>query len=372
MLEKGRISVRQLAVLLLLAEIGDMILVFPSVVTSFAHQDAWIYSFAGIPLGLLVVIIMVRLYKFRPQYTIIESLQDVIGKWLGSFIGLCYLLFYFISATVYVREVGDFITTQVLPQTPVRVINLLFVAILGWGLIHGLETIARSSEILMPVVILFLLLLILFLLPQANPAHLQPIMGINFFKGMQSMLVSVSYPFGELIVFLMILPYVKEQPHMLRDALLTTLIGGILLSVTVLMSILVIGPLLTEHSVYATFVLSQKIQIGEFLERIEAFMATAWVISTYVKCLLYYYAFTLATAQLFKLRDYRPFIMPFALLLYGMAFIISPNIKHYTTVVVPYINELDLTYGLVLPIMLLGVYWIKDRLNSADTLGSRQ
>lgn len=48
MIEKGRLTVRQLASLMFLCTIGEQILVFPSMITSYAHQDAWLSALLGV------------------------------------------------------------------------------------------------------------------------------------------------------------------------------------------------------------------------------------------------------------------------------------------------------------------------------------
>ncbi|WP_313638102.1 GerAB/ArcD/ProY family transporter [Paenibacillus sp.] len=52
-------------------------------------------------------------------------------------------------------------------------------------------------------------------------------------------------------------------------------------------------------------------------------MATAWIISTYFKTAIYYYALTLGTAKLFKLKSHRPLIIPTGFLLFGMSQLIA-------------------------------------------------
>ena len=107
----------------------------------------------------------------------------------------------------------------------------------------------------------------------------------------QGILVSVTYPVGEAIAILMILPYTARQAHRTRDVIAAVGLGNLMLAMLVTISLLVLGAFLTQHSIYASFILSQKISIGGFFERIEAIMATSWLISTYFKAMIYFYAF---------------------------------------------------------------------------------
>ncbi len=177
MLEKGRITVRQLIVLILLTQIGDLILVYPAVITSYAHQDAWISSLIGIPFGLLTIWIILRVYKMQPGKSLIEGLFSGLGKWLGALVSIWYLFYFLILTATVTREAGDFLTTQIIINTPLRIVHLLFVLILIWAVSHGIESLARSGELFLPLVALFVLFLIVFIIPQGDPDRLRPVFG---------------------------------------------------------------------------------------------------------------------------------------------------------------------------------------------------
>lgn len=362
MLEKGKISVRQFAVLIFMCEVGDMILIYPAVTSAFSKQDGWISALLGIPLGLGILWIMLKLYEFYPKLNLVESTRRILGPWFGPVVSLCYLAFFLLAGATFIREVGDFMTTQLFENTPIRYINLLFVLILIWGLFQGLEPIARSAEIFLPVYLFFYAILFMCLLPEIDFARLKPLFGSGGSHIFHGTLLATAYPFGELCVFLMIMPYVTRQPHMRRDALLSAFSAGILLTAIVFLSLTVLGAFFTEHNIYASYILSQKINIGMFVQRIEALIASAWVISTYFKTILYFYAFVLGMAHIFYMRDYKPLIWPASFMLYGLSILIAPNILFYIKTIVPYWVDWDLTYSFVIPVMLIAVYYARKKL----------
>ena len=55
MLENGKISLRQLGILVTLFTVGDAILVLPSVMALESKEDAWIAAILGTGIGLLVI-----------------------------------------------------------------------------------------------------------------------------------------------------------------------------------------------------------------------------------------------------------------------------------------------------------------------------
>ncbi|MEK5236014.1 endospore germination permease [Paenibacillus sp. FSL L8-0470] len=361
-LEKDQISTAQMIVLGLFTLIGDMALVYPSIMTAGAHEDAWIAGLISIPLGLATLKLMITTANIDPNKTIIELSQQILGKWVGGAVALSYLIFFLIAASTYVREIEDFMCTQVYEATPGGVIRFMAIFLLVYGLRLGLETLGRAAQIFLPFFTVFLIGLLALLIPDMRIEQIYPIMNTPFPDLLHTVFFGVFYPFGELCVFLMVYPYAKKQSNTSRDIFIALVIGGVGLNLILFLSLTVLGAYFSEHNFYAAYILAQRINIGNFLQRLEALMATTWIISTYFKTALYFYAFVLGTAQLLKLKSYRPLIFPVAFLLYGLTHLIAKDIIFYVKEVPAYWVDWDFTYSIVFPLMLLIVYHIKKRI----------
>ena len=112
MLEMGKISGRQLMVLVVLYTIGDSILVLPTIVTAEAKQDAWISGLLAIALGpLMMTFLYQSLAKCFPDLTVIEFSEKILGIWIGKFVAFLFVIYFFMTASTYLREIGDFVNT---------------------------------------------------------------------------------------------------------------------------------------------------------------------------------------------------------------------------------------------------------------------
>ncbi|MEK3706224.1 endospore germination permease [Paenibacillus sp. FSL R7-0198] len=367
MLEQGRLGTRQLTTLTFMMVVGDMMLIYPSVITSYAKQDSWICAFIGVPLGMALMAMILKLCSMHPEKNLVQMARSILGFWPGTFFSCFYLFFFIIGASTHTREVGDFMTTQIFPYTPIRIIILMFVIVIAWGVSHGLEAMGRSSELLMPVVIVFIVVLAVCLLPQIDTRNLKPVSDTSVVSISQGILVSIIYPIGEVVPIMMILPYVAKQAHRTRDVIIAAGLGSLVLATLVTISLLVLGAFLTQHNIYASFVLSQKISIGGFFERIEAIMASSWLISTYFKAMIYLYAFIVGCAELFKLKQYQILVLPASLLIFGLANLISPSITFIVITIVPYWVDWDTTLGIILPGCLLLIQLLKSYRTSSVT-----
>ncbi|TFE26626.1 GerAB/ArcD/ProY family transporter [Cohnella luojiensis] len=361
MLENGKIGVRQLTILVILISIGDAILVLPSIPAIEAKQDAWISVVIGLAIGLPIVYLLTIVGKLYPGLTVVEYNEKILGTWLGKAISLFFLSYLFFSAAAHLRESSDFMITNIMPETPIMAINILFLGIIVMGARLGLETLTRTAEILFPWFILLLLMFILFLIPQADIKNMLPVLGEGIKPVIRGSIASAAFPFAELVVFLMVFPYVNQTNRIRRSFLLGALLGGIVLIAIVALSILVLGADLVARNIYPSFFMAKKISIGNFLERVEAILAIIWFISIYFKITLYYYAFNLGLAQTLKLREYRFLTLPSGMILLLLSLMVAPNITYYNEVISKYWPNLDFTYSILLPLLLLGVYALRKK-----------
>lgn len=265
-----------------------MALIYPLTMVADSRQDAWIASLISLPLSLAGMLIPLKIHHLFPQMNLIELNHKILGKWIGTAFNLFYLFFFLMASAIYIREIEDFMCTHIFEATPGAVFRSMTLFLIVYGLRLGLETVARAAEIFLPLFILFFAALMILLVPQVQLENLLPIMNTPMPKLLHSVLFGVSYPFGEMIVFLMVLPYVKQNKHTKRDLVLIMIIGAAVLNLILFLSLTVPGAYLSEHHFYAAYILAQKINIANFLQRIEALMAIVWVITTYFKTALYF------------------------------------------------------------------------------------
>lgn len=93
MLEKGRLGTRALATLTFMMVVGDMMMIYPSVITSYAKQNAWICALIGVPIGMLLMAMFLKLGKAYPDKNLIAISRSILGFWPGTLVGCFYLYF---------------------------------------------------------------------------------------------------------------------------------------------------------------------------------------------------------------------------------------------------------------------------------------
>jgi spore germination protein KB len=357
--QKGIISDSQFSILVLLNTIGSTILILPAGLANEAKQDAWIPAILGVGFGLLVIRLYNALGTIYPQMTLVEYSRKILGKWMGTTVSIGFIWFSFIGATTLIWLMGNFLVTQIMPESPTISLHIFFVIIVIMGVRLGLETIARSAEIFLPWVGLFFLLLVLLPIPDSNLENIQPMFDSEVKPIMRGALSFFSVATLPLILFHMIVPNGQRSRETNKAFYVGSMLGGIVLISITLLTVLVLGPNLTADNVYPSFTLAKKVGIKGVLERIEVIMAILWFITIYYKTTFYCYASIKGLAQLLSLKDYRILTLPFGVMILAISLIIYPDVIYEAEWDVKTWIPFAATYGLIFPAFLYIVAIIK-------------
>ncbi len=361
-MEKEVISSRQFTIITSLLSIGTAILIIPSTIASSSKQDAWIAASIGVVLSLLVVKLFLTLGNQTPTLNFIEANEKIFGRFFGKITVIGFLSLTLFSGGELLYFIGIFMKTEVMPETPTLAFALLFSIIIMYAAYLGLETFARSAEILFPMFILIFIFFIVCITPQIKFENIQPIMEVSKTSMFYSIIRFMSVFSFSLVMLLMIYPAsVNVQQSSKKGFYIGTILGGFVLVTLITLCILVLGAANTASRTFPSYALAQRISIGNFLQRIEIIMAFMWIVSIFIRTFMYFYTTVVGIAQIMKLKDHRPLILPMGIIMIGLSQIIHPDIVHSDN----YNNEIwpiySFIFTILLPILLLIVAVIRNR-----------
>src|SRR6476620_1671337 len=153
MIERGRISYLELALIMYGTVAATAILYIPYITAQQANRDLWLSPIWGSLSGFLIVIIIVKLSKLYPRKTLIQYCELILGRTLGKMIAFIYLFFLLHDTAIAFREYGEFVESAFLHKTPIIFVNgsiALSCAIVVHG---GIETLGRCATIFLPIVL---------------------------------------------------------------------------------------------------------------------------------------------------------------------------------------------------------------------------
>ncbi|WP_107950515.1 GerAB/ArcD/ProY family transporter [Lysinibacillus parviboronicapiens] len=353
-MEKQIISARQFTIITLLYSIGTGILIIPASISKDVKQDAWIVATLGVILSLLLVKLFISVATRTPTLTFVEANEKILGKFIGKFTAIGFIILTFLSAGELLYFIGIFMKTEVMPETPNMSFALLFSIIIIFATYLGIEVFARSAEILFPLFMFIFIVFVFCISPEVKIENIQPVLEASSKSLVASIISFMSIFSFPMVVLLMIFPSaINVHKSAQKGFYIGTIIGGVVLITIVTLSILVLGPTNTSQRAYPSYALAQRISIGNFLQRIEIVMAFMWICSIYIRTFMYFYASVIGIAQILKIKDHRPLILPLGMIIIVLSQIVHPNIVHsnnYNKEVWPLFSSV---IAILLPLLLL-------------------
>jgi spore germination protein KB len=354
-MEKVQINALQMFVLIIHFELGSAILIGPG---SAAKQDAWITNLFGLAGGLLLFFVYYYLYKYYPDIPLTSYLQKITGKWVGSIIAFCYIVYFLYQASRILRDFGELLVSTIYNNTPLIVVNTCMILTILYGVHKGFEVIARVGELSFALIygLAILGFLIIIFSGLIHLGNLQPVLENGLITALKEVIVgqTINFPFGEMIVFTMFLPYVNEQKKVLKVCLGGMLLSGINIMVIAVINISVLGADLLSRTPFPLLSTIRMIQFAGFIERLDSFFVLYLIIGGFFKISLYFYAAVIGTADLFKLKNYSNlnFLLCF-MILFGSIVVASNYSEHSYEggKIIPYF--LHWPFQIIIPIILV-------------------
>ncbi len=370
-MEKTRLSSLQFFSMMVLFQMGTALVVNVGIL---AGRDAWLAILIGMVAGSLLFSVYAYLNKLFPDMQPTSYCKVLLGKYLGTAVGIIYVVFFLNKASRDLMDGGLLVLSSTLKETPLMVINLMMILTVAYVLHKGVEVLARTAFLFLIVVMVIgaiIALLILFS-DILNLNHLRPILG----EGAGDVLMSVyrqnyQFPFAEVICFITVMPSLSNKKGGMKAGYLAILISGLILSGAIATTIAVLGVDITERSVFPLLSMIGKASIADFIQRTDILVVMILIIGVFFKISLFYYASVIGISDIFKI-PYRKLLYPMAVVILLFSLIISRSFSDHLTKGGEVLYKVDPVFFVVIPlILLLAGFFHKYRLKRQDQSGAR-
>ncbi|MFP4015395.1 MAG: endospore germination permease [Halanaerobiales bacterium] len=322
-----------------------------------AYQDAWVSFILGWVAGFVLMTVYLLLYKLNPGKTIIGILQKNLGKIVGGIIAFLYILYFFHLGAIALRYSVEFLKTVTYFETPHLAISIAGALTVAYVLKSGLEAIGRIGELIIPPVIFIILLIFFSLITEYNPENILPVMS----RGIKPVLLvsfrTLTISFGQMVVFLMIFPYLNSEARIFKTSYLGMCVIGSLLLMIVFQELLVLGPDMVFRYIFPTQLTARLLPVID----VDQLIAVSYVISGGIKIVIVILAAIIGLAELLNLKKYLFLVMPFCVLMIVVSFWLFEDIFYlldWNLEIFPYYS---IPFQIIIPVILLLISFIKDK-----------
>ncbi|WP_241674826.1 GerAB/ArcD/ProY family transporter [Paenibacillus luteus] len=356
---KEHISGWQFYLLTVNYALGTAFFIRPGSVISSTKQDGWIIPLVAGAFAIVIACLWLLLSNANPELSIVQIALAAAGKPIGGLIAIVYIWYFIQTASWVTRNLGDFMKTILMPNTPISVFHIMFLVIACYAVIRGVETIARTSEFLTPFVLLVLFVIYISALNEWNWERFEPMFQASFTKLIKDSAPVIGFPYLETVTIMMLAPYVKTR---LKSSLLLGLATAtLLLSGIVFVTIGVLGAARSSHLLYPLYTIVEELRIAEFIEHLESTIVIVWLIWIFLKLCIAYYCAVEGIRQLFQMKERTWIAIPLVLLISGIAISLNDNVVENIDWDRKYIFAYSCLFGIVLPLLLLVLSWIRQR-----------
>ena len=288
------------------------------------NVDLWICEIISFFIMLIISLPTYYLWKKNPTQSVIQICKTVLGK-VGILIGLLYVFFFIHITAITTAQLGEFMTSAVMPETPISFFIIMIIAFSVYTVYKGLNVVGRMSEIVFPITILAIITIIILLAKNIKLENLLPIMEKGIVPVMEGG-VGVAFQVIEIVGIAMILPNLKNGKDAVKVYLLSFSLITFVLLITTIPVLTIWGSKQASNLLFPFFTTIKIASVGGFIERIEAVHMAIWILGTFVKVSFFYYLSVIGISQVFNFKDYRMNILPVGAVIVPLSILIAPNI----------------------------------------------
>lgn len=353
-----KISMVQVILMITICRLFTAYAYMPIFDTPPENQDVWLLIPISVIYTLFFSIPLLYLGNKFAGFSLLDYVELILGKVFGKVIYILYFLFFFTICFMQMAAIQDFIHTVILRRTPVYVILFFMAAVCIFLVIHGLETIARITQIFGIAILLSVVIFSLLAIGEMNFEAFLPILKESRLTDLNFGGMLEGAMFSDFIILYMLAPNLKQGTNLTKIISITVSAYLVIFLIMVVSVQATLGIYNAKHVSYAYYTYTQQIHISDLIQHIESLNVTSLFFAVFIKFSIYLYLASTSLTRVFNYKNSKLFLIPIPLIIVGVLSwtnvgkdsildnIISIRIAPYIFIV----------FTFVLPLIILTVY----------------
>ncbi|WP_141501215.1 GerAB/ArcD/ProY family transporter [Paenibacillus luteus] len=359
---KNKISSFQMFLLMFQMILSSSVLLMPSITTMLSGKDMWMTPIFSMLIGYLTIWLAFKLYKLAPHGSFVKLLESTFGKVIGKGMNVLFIIFQVHIIAIATRDYGEFIVTNFYLKTPVYIIITSMLILCAWVVSGGIEVLARTGQVFIPIITICTLFIFVFLIPELDPSTIFPIFekgAAPVFKGS----VVVAGWFCQIFLVVYILPFVKQEKSIQKWGYICVTGIGLLMLIANITVFMLMSESASFYN-YPVFTAARYIAYAEFFEHVEAIVMMVWVLGEFFKISFYYFTIYLSLSETLELQKPVVIILPIGLLLLLSTFWLAKDFQMIGDFISKSGTLYILTGFFIFPLVIYALTVIKQRLKA--------
>ncbi|MCM8709512.1 endospore germination permease [Clostridium sp. SYSU_GA19001] len=331
-----------------------------------AKKDMWLANIIGILLTFPIVLIYAKLLSMFPGKDIFDISIMVLGRLLGRIVNILFIWFAIHLGALVLSNFSEFISIVGLQETPSVAPMACIMILSAWGVKAGIEVIGRWAEFFFSVLMIIIIFQELLCIQNINIVNILPVLEEGIKPVIKGALSAFAFPFAETVIFIMVFSSLKDKKSPFKSYIVGLIIGGILLTVISFINTLVLGDYIISLNYFPSYAAIKTINITEFLQRLESVLAITFLIAGFIKISMCLLGASKGISKLFNFKDYRFIVVPIALIILNVEFLVYKNMMELNRWVEQVYFYYAFIFQVILPVVIFIVAKIKLRKSSGE------
>ncbi|SDP22762.1 spore germination protein KB [Paenibacillus sp. yr247] len=364
-MENARLTGWQMFLLTFSFTLGTSIFIRTGDYITSAKEYAWIMPLCGGLYGAIVASLWLYLARRFPGLSIVQICRRVLGTKVGTLFASLYILFFIQISAWVLRNIGDFVSINVLRNTPITILHLTFLLVSAYTVIKGAETLAMVNEFIVPPFFIIFWTVFFLMLNAWDWENFGPAQVFNPFQLVAKTKQQFGFPFSETVCLAMLFPFVQNR---LKTSIMAGIIvGAVVLSINVFCVLGIVGVYRSSHLLYPIYTLAQELRFSFFIDHLEVIISTIWIFAVSIKLSTSMYCAVLGIGQMFKLENRTFITLPLIWIILPMSLLFNSVIENLTWDI-QYSFAYDMLYAIIIPMILILVLWIRQKASKGRDL----
>ena len=358
-MDNSRISVPEAISIVLIVLVAHTLVSLPKSLLNVTGSATIInLLYIGIILFFIVFFIF-KLYRYFAGQDIIDISNFLGGPVFQKIVGMIFILYFVFSSSILLRNFCECLKTVYYPMTSLFFILLTFIIALCISNGFNFSVTAKINLIILPII--FVSILFIFFANNQNLSfeNMTPILGNGLFDTFVTGLGNLG-AFGGIVFLYFIPPYLSEPKKFKKVAMISVGLSIVYLIICVAIILLTFTFLLKVDEIMPLYSAARYIEFGSFFQRLESILLLIWIIGMVCYLSIILHIVMNIFKKITNIRDSKPLIVPFALLLLSISLLPSNYAisKYLETTIYPY---LVIGIGFILSTSILILSYFKKR-----------
>jgi len=279
-IEMDCVKMRNIEVVLLscVGVVNHIILNLPNAIFSSCGSASVLNMVFVVLLGLALGFLVSKVFQKFPGSDVLDIAYFLGGKWLKLVVGVLFIVFFIFASSLIVRTFSENLKIQYFATTPLWLIVLSFLVVVGIANFLGAKSIIRCNSILIPIMIASLLIAVISVIPDFVWQRFFPVLGNGathtFLLGCSNIFALSSFCFLFLLP-----PFLQDENGVMKVTIHSVLLSGALLILSVMCLLLALPFITTTNELSPMFLIIRTAEWGNVFQRPESLFVLIWCLS---------------------------------------------------------------------------------------------